>query len=158
MSPNRRRRTRDLACHHHGRWGDLPPGQPFSGRQGAGYDFLREAASRRVSGAAELALVLADGARSRLTLAGGEPTELITATRVGADTEHRVPVAIFRRVARRTAFVWAVSLDAAPVQLAVNSPTLAMVASVQIRSAHGAWRLTADAIHGKVMVANPPAT
>jgi hypothetical protein len=51
-----------------------------------------------------------------------------------------------------------VSLDAAPVQLAVNSPTLAMVASVQIRSAHGAWRLTADAIHGKVMVANPPAT
>lgn len=145
--------TFDLACHHNGRWSDLPPGRPFSGPQGAGYDFLREAASRSGSGATGLALVLGDGSRSCLTLAGGEPTELITATRVGADTEHRVPVAIFRRVARRTAFVWAVSLDAAPVQLDVKSPTPAMVTTVQIHSAHGTWRVTADAEHGKVMVA-----
>jgi len=148
-------RTLDLACHHNGRWLDLPPGEAFSAPQGAGYGFLQEAASRSSSGAAELVLELADGSRSRLTLAGGEPTERITATRVGADTEHRVPVAIFRRVAQRTAFVWAVSLDAEPVQVEVTSSTVAMVTTVRVRSPHGAWHLTADAGNGSVVVASP---
>lgn len=144
--------TLDLACHHHGRWDDLPPGQPFSGPAAAGYDFLREATSRSESRGIELALVLSDGSQSRLTLAGGEPTEVITATRVGADTEHRVPVAIFRRVAQRTALVWAVSLDAAPVRVVVESPTTPMVTTAQIESRHGTWRLTADAVGGTVQL------
>ncbi len=145
--------TLDLACHHNGRWIDLPPGQPFSGARGGGYDFLNGATSRSGSGGTELALELADGSRSRLILAGGEATECITATRVGADTEHRVPLAIFRRAAQRTAFVWAVSLDATPVQLDVQSPTSAMVTTVQVHSAQRVWQLTADAGQGKVLIA-----
>jgi hypothetical protein len=44
------------------------------------------------------------------------------------------------------------SLDAAPVQLVVESPTTPMVTTAQIHSSHGTWRLTADAVQGTVQL------
>jgi hypothetical protein len=45
---------------------------------------------------------------------------VLTMTGPGRSTAERIPMSIFRRTGRETTFVWAVSLDGAPVKLTVE--------------------------------------
>ena len=100
--------TFDLAVHVNGHWSQLPPGEPIDV-----YKHLKDASIRHVS--AGIALATAGG--PAITLAAGEPTDVITATGVGKSTEDRVPMAVFRRTGASATYVWAVSIDGAPVKL-----------------------------------------
>ena len=104
--------TFDLALHHRGEWAALPEGRAWTAPAGrSGYDHLKDATTRTQDTAATLALRVSDQLRTSLSLAGGESTEIVTATGPGASTADRVPTLIFRRKARETVFVWCVSLS-----------------------------------------------
>ena len=60
---------------------------------------------------------LADGWHPSVVLARTEPTEIITGYGILKTTEDLVPILLQRRRVQNTAFVWAVSLDGAPVTL-----------------------------------------
>ncbi len=103
-----REHTFDLANHYAGAWKDLPAGAAAS----LAYPHLLDVTKR---GAATLRTnTLA------ITLADNEPAEVLTMTGPGRSTAERIPMSIFRRTGRETTFVWAVSLDGAPVKLAVE--------------------------------------
>jgi hypothetical protein len=70
------------------------------------YPHLRESEATKTTDGATLEV---DSVAMRL--AGTESTEVITGTGPGKSTEDRVPLAIFRRVAQKTTFVWAIALD-----------------------------------------------
>lgn len=106
--------TFDLATHLAGAWRNLPPGEPVTLPP---YEYLRDALARKASSA----ITLGTDAGAAMTLAGIEPTDVITATGVGKSTEDRVPMAIFRRTAQQADYIWAVSLTGNPVDLAVRN-------------------------------------
>jgi len=118
----------DLVCHVNGKWQTLPEGQSWTPPNAAGYKHIASATTRT---SATGVTVAADCA---ITLAGGEPTEIITGTGVGASTEDRVPLVLLRRRAKQTTYVWAVSLDGKPV-------TLATGAVVTVRAGDERWEL-----------------
>ncbi len=91
-----------------------------------------------------------DGTRTTATtLAGNEPTEIITGTGIGASTADQVPLMLMRRKAKETAFVWTVALDGEPVTLetlgardADGQPLSAAAATaLTVRSGMRCWRL-----------------
>jgi hypothetical protein len=86
-------------------------------------------------------------------LAGNEPAEVIAATGVGANTADRVPVAIFRRTAQRTTFVWCLALDGAPPQIEVPASESGSVVRLRIADPAGAWEATVDTDTRRVSVA-----
>jgi hypothetical protein len=116
--------TFDLAYHQMGTW--EKQGNPWTPPATAGYKHLSDATSRtppfheRAGQNLVLKTRIADGWSSAITLAGGEPTEVITGYGILKTTEDRVPMLIQRRRAQRTVFVWAVSLDGAPVALSTR--------------------------------------
>lgn len=138
----------DLAVHLNGEWHALPEGKLRPAPEGDGYAEIADLTTRTTDEPVTLGTNLA-----RLTLAKGSQTEVMTGAGVGESTAERVPVAIFRRKAKATTYVWAISLDGnagevemlasaapgeiaavvktpeGPVQLLVNSETH----SVQIR-------------------------
>ncbi len=124
-------RVFDVVCHVNGTWQALPEGQSWTPPDVAGYKHIASATTRA---SATGVTVLADCA---ITLAGGQPTEIITGTGVGASTEHRVPLVLFRRKAKETTYVWAVSLDNAPV-------TVETGATVVVRTGDQCWDLTVN--------------
>jgi hypothetical protein len=89
------------------------------------------------------------GAETALTVAGGEPTQFITGTGIGASTEDHVPVLLLRRKAQATAFVWALALDGQPVTLetlavrtADGKPVSAALATaIRVRAGDKQWQL-----------------
>jgi hypothetical protein len=96
----------DLAFHVNGKWT-----RPVSGPAPAlpskeGYQHFRDVADSKTTDGITLAV-----GNTAVRLASQEPTEVITGTGVGKSTEDRIPLAIFRRVAQKTTYVWAVALD-----------------------------------------------
>ena len=146
-------RTLDLVCHHHGTWENLPAGKSIALPDAAGYKCVNDATTR--SGDAGVSLVVKrDGDRtSQIILAGNGPTEVITGTGVGSTTEHRVPVAVFRRVAKETVYAWAVSLKGTPVSL--STEVAGGATTVLVKASVGNWRLTPDPNAGTVKIARP---
>lgn len=147
-------RTLDLVCHLYGQWEGAPSGKPFTAPQAPGYSYIKDGLSR--PGQAGIVLAGRTDAECqpyKLALASSDaPTEVITGTGVGASTEQRVPLAIFRRVAREAVYVWAISLDSEPAALKAN--TAAGDATTVAVTAHGkTLNLTADPIRGTVKVA-----
>lgn len=124
----------DVACHVTGAWQSLPDGRRWTPPSGEGFQHMAGATARTC---ATGLTVTADAA---ITLAGGVPTEIITGTGVGASTEDQIPMLLFRRHARETAFVWAVSLDRQPVTLAAESRAKATL--VTVRSGKEQWGLS----------------
>jgi hypothetical protein len=118
----------DMVCHFRGKWQSLPDGKPWTPPDARGYKHIANGTTRTTSAPVTIAADVA------LTLAGGEPTEIITGTGVGTSTEDRVPLVLFRRKAKETTYVWAVSLDNAPV-------TLDTGADVTVRTADQRWDL-----------------
>ena len=135
--------TLDLAIHLNGQWGKLPEGKPVTLPGKEGYQHLRDVSARSSADSVTLDL--------GIVLAGGEPTEVITATGVGRSTEDRIPLAIFRRRARQTTYAWAASLDGSPVKLAVTSETAGAV-SVRVEASGASWLLAIDTDHPAVRV------
>ena len=113
--------TFDLAYHQVGAWEGLPSGEPWSSKAGAGYKYLT-GATVRDAGTNNLALKtkVRGGWEPAVTLMDTSPTEVITGYGIWKTTEDKVPMVVQRRHAQRTAFVWAVSLDGAPVTLQVS--------------------------------------
>lgn len=105
-----RERLLDLAYHNRGRWAELPKGESWRPPDKPGYKHIRDATIRAVEGGTELGVSLEEGIEVRIALAGGEETQVITGTGVGDHAEDRVPMVIFRRRAKETAFIWGISL------------------------------------------------
>lgn len=114
--------TFDLAYHERGKWTTVPVGTAWAPPDKLGYMHLRDAISSKADGGITLGCEVAKDPTPALPtlgrehpvtiqLAGGEPTEVITATGVGSNTADRVPVAIFRRHGKETTFVWCISLN-----------------------------------------------
>jgi len=112
--------TLDIAYHHRGSWvTNLSSGTTWSPPQKPGYSYLRDARSRR-SADGELLRVRTTPQWDPSTVfsAAGDVTETITATGVGSHEEDRVPMVIFRRFGRDTAFGWGVSISGQAVEMA----------------------------------------
>ncbi len=113
-------RTLDLAYHPDGVWADLPVGEPVDMPDKPGYKHVRDAkatalAAAPKSGTAPMLHLQTRRKSSQgawwITVLGGDvPTRAIIGTGVGANTEDRVPMVIFRRVAAATTYIWAVGL------------------------------------------------
>ena len=104
--------TLDIAFHHRGSWDSLPTGSPFPPSTTPGYQHLADTSTRQVTDTTTLALRVSNNWKTTLTLAADpQPTTLITATAPGSSTADRVPVALFRRNAANTAFVYCLALD-----------------------------------------------
>ncbi|RKY04706.1 heparinase [Candidatus Poribacteria bacterium] len=112
-----RERLLDLAYHNRGRWAELPEGEGWRPPDKPGYKHIRDATIRTVVDGAELGVSLGEGMEVKITLAGGEETEVITGTGVGDHIEDRVPMVIFRRRAKETAFIWGISLDGRDMEI-----------------------------------------
>ena len=109
--------TLDIAYHQSGAWGDLK-GTEWKAPSKPGYMHLKDTTSRVTSDGVLLAVQANDGKGGiSIGLAGGDATEVITATGVGKSTEDRVPVVIFRQKAAETCIAWFVSLDGKPVRI-----------------------------------------
>ena len=132
--------TLDVACHYTGRWVKAVSGDRPKLASKEGYQHLQDVAAMRTSEGTTLLLDGEAGSHAAIVLAGNEPTQVITATGIGKSTEDRVPVAIFRRVAQQTTYVWAASLDAAPVKLAVTQSGAGEV-SIAVNAM---WKLEVD--------------
>jgi hypothetical protein len=113
-----RERTLDVAVHLRGAWEGLPAGEAWLPPAKEGYRYLMDATTRPGGDGASLAVKVRDDWRAALALAGGAPTEVITATGIGAHAGDRVPVALLRRRAQSTAYAWAIALDGKAPELA----------------------------------------
>jgi hypothetical protein len=154
-------RTLDLVYHQIGVWEQLPAGEPWTRSGTAGYRYFT-GATQRTNAAAGLTLRLkiADDWHSTVTLAEGEPTDVITGYGILKTTEDHVPMLVQRRQAQHTAFVWAVSLDGVPVSL--RSETVSNAAGkplseadavlVNVRVGDRQWSLLANAQQGTVAI------
>lgn len=141
----------DLAYHQYGLW-EGRAGDPWTPPEKDGYSYLRDAKSLKSADPLSLATIQ-QGAKAAVHLAGGELTEAITATGVGAHSEDRVPMVIWRRQAKETAYAWAVALDGAPVKLDWlpvrdadgGDLSRAVAAAAQVTAADGRqWALIAN--------------
>ena len=145
--------TFDLICHHNGRWQPVPTGEKWTTTAKNGYQHLQDATTRRTETGLTLGLELKEGWPTAIVLAGNEPTEVITATGVGKSVTDRIPVAIFRRTAKQTCYVWAVSLDAAPVTLSVKTVTGPdRAVTVAVTGPSGKWDLLVNPTKALVQV------
>lgn len=111
--------TLDLAYHQRGAWDALPGATPWTPPDKTGYKYMRDCVklAAAADGAALMTRAEKGGSGVSVTLAGGEPTEVIAGTGIGSSTADRVPMVLFRRQAAATAYVWAVALDGAKVKL-----------------------------------------
>ena len=112
--------TFDLAYHQMGVWKNLPVGTAWSPPAVPGYKYFTQTTTRNSTAGGTLRTKLADDQSAAVILAGGEATETITGCGILKTTEDLVPMLVQRRRAQNTAFVWAVSVDGAPVELKVS--------------------------------------
>lgn len=157
-------RTFDLAYHQSGAWEDLPSGQPWTTPAVAGYRYFTDTTTR-TNPAAGLTLRMKSAAdwQPAITLAGGEPGEILTGYGILKTTEDRVPTLVQRRRAQSTAFVWAVSLDGSPVALrvapvkdAAGQPLAAATAAVvEVKAGGRDWFLLVNPSLTSVIASQP---
>lgn len=144
--------TFDIVCHHNGHWLNLPAGEKFSLPQYNGYQHLKDVTSRQINDSVSLMLDIKDGWHSAIVLADNEPTQIITATGVGNNTEDRIPIVIFRRVAQKTVFIWAISLDASPVQIESKKSDTTNAITVDVSANKNAWQLNVNPEQSTVQI------
>jgi hypothetical protein len=131
--------TYDLALHLAGKWNDVAAGPAPELPSREGYQHLRDV---RTTDAPFLS-----AGRVSVRLAASEPTQTIIATGPGKSTEDRVPMAIFRRKARQTTYVWSVTLDGAAAALGVQEKD--GVVTVEV----GGRRIAVDVPNARVGIA-----
>ena len=158
-----REHTLDIACHLRGKWDQVSPGPTWSPPDAVGYKYIKDCTTRRSGEGLTLTARLRQDWQSALTLAGGEPTEVIAGTGIGRSTQDRVPLVLFRRAAKQTAFAWSVALDGVPAKMQVlavhdadGKPLASSEATaVQIAAAKGKWQLLVNPDKRAVRVALP---
>jgi hypothetical protein len=141
--------TLDVAFHLPGEWSNRPAGEPWKAKVKAGYSFLEPATIRRAAPeTVTLGVTNRGRAVSLALLGGGGSTDVITGAGVGESTHDRVPAAVFRRTANETTFVWAISLDGRPLDLAAL-PAAPGAVTVNVR---GVVQITANPTEQSVRV------
>lgn len=157
-------RLLDVAYHQTGRWEELPEGRTWAPPDKDGYRYFRDATTRQAGEGITSTGSVGNGWRVAVTMAGGEPADVIAATGVGAHTEDRVPVLLFRRRARETALAWGIALDGKPLRLEWlpvrdqdgNPLPLSVAAGVQVTTSDGrVWHLTTHPERRSVHVSAP---
>ena len=112
--------TFDLAYHQIGTWKNLPAGEPWDSKSGAGYKYFTDANARTTNtNLLVLKTKIGEDWEPAITLAETEPTEVVTGYGIWKTTEDKVPMVVQRRHAQRTAFVWGISLDGVPLSLQI---------------------------------------
>jgi hypothetical protein len=134
--------TFDLAVHYASHWAKPAGAEKPQLPTKEGYQHLQDVAALTTREGVTLQL---DGAA--IVLAGNEKTQIITATGIGKSTEDRVPVAIFRRNALQSTYVWAAALNGKVVKLKTTTQAPGIV-GVQVDN----WRVTVDREHATVRV------
>jgi len=155
--------TYDLAYHQVGSWQNLPAGQAWSSPAAAGYKFFTKTTTRTSTSNVTVQTKVADFGSVTVTLAGGDATEIITGYGLMKTTADLVPMMLQRRHAQETAFVWAVSLEGAPVALKVspvqdgsgNSLKNSDALMVQIVEGDRQWTLLANPHKKQIAAALP---
>ena len=127
----------DLAIHVDGEWNDLPAGVAWHPPDKEGYKHLIDATNRTTDQPTRLSI------RSKLdtatlSVAGGEETNVITALGLGMDPTQRVPVALLRRRASSTRYVWAIALAGQVVDLKSTA------AGADVRWGAKGWNIKVD--------------
>ena len=112
-----RERLLDIAYHSQGTWDALPEGENWTPPDKPGYEYLRDATVREIEEGMGLFVSAGKNHRTAISLAANKPIQVITASGVGEHAADRVPVVIFRRQAKETAFVWCVALDGRQMQI-----------------------------------------
>jgi len=134
-------RLLDVVYHNRGTWDSLPDGAEWIPPDTPGYSYLRDATAREISDGIDMFIDAGDGARRSISLAASEPTLVITATGLEKHAEDRVPMVIFRRKAKETAFVWCVGLNGQKIELELLPvPDPATAVSVQVGTDDGQRR------------------
>jgi hypothetical protein len=113
--------TLDLAYHQMGEWENLPASKSWAAPASNGYKYFTRTTTRSQTAPSNLQTKIGEDWRPLIALAGGEPTEIITGYGLLKTTEDLVPLLVQRRVAERTAFVWAVSMSGEPVMFHISS-------------------------------------
>lgn len=113
-------RILDIICHFNGQWDQQPAGESIPLPIKEGYQYLQNVSAFRSSENNSLKLVGNKDTHVSIVLARNDPTEIITATGIGKSTNDRIPMVIYRRLAKETIYVWAVSLDASLVNIVEN--------------------------------------
>jgi len=139
--------TLDVAYHQRGTWGKLPAGNTWKPPEKPGYLHFTEATTRTTSDMVRLPLAHPAAPKGEILVAGGPPTEFITATGIGRGLGDPVPAVIFRRVADDSLLVWAISLDGRLKEITATQEGDEVV--VGIRAAGGMrrelrWHLSLD--------------
>lgn len=153
----------DVACHLTGTWRNLPAGEPWTPPAVAGYQHIAGATMRSGAGPLQFSTCPEEGSETLLAVAGGEPTQFITGTGIGANTEDHVPVLLLRRRAKETAFAWAIALDGKPAALETvpvqeaggTSLSAALATAVRVRSGDQHWDLLINPEKRSVQVTLP---
>jgi hypothetical protein len=138
----------DIVYHNRGAWDVLPDGREWILPDKPGYEYLRDAKIRESGESIALFVSLGEDRRTAITLASDEPTKVITASGVGRHADDRVPMVIFRRRAKETAFVWCIGLDGEVAQISFlhvqdsdgNSLQPAVAVAVQLKTSDGQER------------------
>jgi hypothetical protein len=142
--------TFDLAYHQIGEWQDLPDGTAWTPPSGAGYKYLTQTTVRtNGSDAMVLKTKIPDAGRASITIASGEPCEIITGYGALKTTEDLCPIVIQRRHAQRAVFVWAITTDGSAISLQLspvhdsedNRPAGNDVTCVQVETSKRQWTL-----------------
>jgi hypothetical protein len=126
----------DLAVHLDGKWDDLPEGKPLAAPEGDGYGEIAALTTRTAEESVTLGTNLA-----HISLAEGTSTEILTGTGVGESTQDRVPIAVFRRKAKATHFVWAIALDEAKNEIETIYPPDVNTIAVLVTTPDGPVKL-----------------
>ena len=112
-----KKHTFDLAYHQAGVWESLPRGRSGRHRTSAATTTSRTGRRARPPTGSPSTSRSPKGLPVTIGLAGGEPSEVITATGRGTNITDRVPVVIFRNRAREISAAWYISLDGKPARI-----------------------------------------
>ena len=139
-----------------GTWArNLTGGAGWTPSQRDGYSYLRDAQMVRTDTGVILGVrTRSDWSPSTIFLARGEVTEAITATGVGAHEEDRVPMVIFRRQSRDTAFGWGISISGKAVAMQPLNVVDAAGQAVSPSTASAFW-VTVENSPNRALVTNP---
>jgi len=107
----------DLVYHQMGVWDDLPAGGAWASPDAAGYKYFTQTTVRSNMNVMTLKTKITADLTATITLNNVKPTYVITGYGILKSTEDLVPMMVLRRQADTTEYVWAVSLNNAPVKL-----------------------------------------
>jgi hypothetical protein len=160
--------TYDMAYHQMGTWAEVAESRDarntvWNQTHGPGYSHFTQARVRALKTPNFTMRTTSAGLPGpAITICRSEPTDVINGYGILKTTEDTVPMLLQRRHTQNTAFVWAISLDGAGVELETkgvrdqSSPEIALsdVAVVQVKTRNRNWSLLVNPQQKTVMAAD----